>query len=95
MLEIHSAQAAGLLTERTRRELAAAQRRRAPHIQASKPGQLVCPGTTYIGKLKAAGKVSQYTACDAACSFAVAQVSLNFSAAAAARFLTDRVLLAF
>jgi transposase InsO family protein len=95
VLEVHSAQAAGLLTERTRRQLAAAQRRRAPHIQASKPGQLVSLDTFYIGKLKGVGKVWQYTACDAACSFAVAQVSLHFSAAAAARFLTDRVLPVF
>jgi transposase InsO family protein len=95
VLEVHSAQAAGLLTERTRRQLAAAQRRQAPHIQASKPGQLVCLDTFYIGKLKGVGKVWQYTACDAACSFGVAQVSLEFSSAAAARFLTDRVLPAF
>jgi len=92
VLEVHSAQAAGLLTERTRRQLAAAQRRQAPHIQASKPGELVCVDTFYIGKLKGVGKVWQYTACDAACSFAVAQVSLQFSAAAAARFLTSHVL---
>lgn len=95
VLEVHSAQAAGLLTERTRRQLAAAQRRRAPHIQASKPGQLVCLDTFYIGKLKGVGKVWQYTACDAACSFAVAQVSLDFSAEGAAHFLTDHVLPAF
>jgi transposase InsO family protein len=92
VLEAHSAQAAGLLTERTRRQLAAAQRRQAPHVQASRPGELVCLDTFYIGKLKGVGKVWQYTACDAACSFAVAQVSLEFSAAAAARFLTRRVL---
>jgi transposase InsO family protein len=95
VLEAHSAQAAGLLTERTRRQLAAAQRRRAPHIQASKPGELVPLDTFYIGKLKGVGKVWQYTACDAACSFAVAQVSLEFSARAAARFLTHRVLPTF
>jgi transposase InsO family protein len=92
VLEAHSAQAAGLLTERTRRQLAAAQRRQAPHIQASQPGELVCLDTFYIGNLKGVGKVWQYTACDAACSFAVAQVSLEFSARAAARFLTGWVL---
>lgn len=95
VLEAHSAQAAGLLTERTRRQLAAAQRRQGPHVQASRPGELVCLDTFYIGKLKGVGKVWQYTACDAACSFAVAQISLEFSAAAAARFLTRRVLPAF
>jgi transposase InsO family protein len=92
VLEAHSARAAGLLTERTRRQLAAAQRRQAPHIQATQPGELVCLDTFYVGKLKGVGKVWQYTACDAACSFAVAQVSLDFSAHAAARFLTGRVL---
>jgi len=92
VLEAHSARAAGLLTERTRRQLAAAQRRQAPHIQASEPGELVCLDTFYIGKLKGVGKVWQYTACDAACSFAVAQVSLEFSAEAAGRFLARRVV---
>jgi transposase InsO family protein len=92
VLEAHSAQAAGLLTERTRRQLAAAQRRKAPHIEATQPGDLVCIDTFYVGKLKGVGKLWQYTACDAACSFAVAQVSLEFSARAAAHFLTSRVL---
>ena len=92
VLEAHRAQAAGLLTERTRRQLAAAQRRQAPHIEAARPGDLVCLDTFYVGKLKGVGKVWQYTACDAACSFAVAQVSVEFSAQAAARFLTGRVL---
>jgi transposase InsO family protein len=95
VLEVHSAQAAGLLTERTRRQVAAAQRRQAPHVQATTPGELVCLDTFYIGKLKGVGKVWQYTACDAACSFAVAQVSLELSGQAAARFLTGRVLPAF
>jgi hypothetical protein len=45
VLEAQSAQAAGLLTERTRRVLGAAQRRQAPHIQASEPGELVCLDT--------------------------------------------------
>jgi len=92
VLEAHFAQAAGLLTERTRRQLAAGQRRQAPHIQASQPGELVCLDTFDIGKLKGVGKIWQYTACDAASSFAVAQVSLDFSAEAAARVLTGRGL---
>lgn len=92
VLEAHSAQAAGLLTERTRRQLVAAQRRQGPHVKASQPGELVCLDTFYIGKLKGVGKVWQYTACDAACSYGVAQVSLEFSAGATARFLTSRVL---
>ncbi|MDR7479739.1 MAG: integrase core domain-containing protein, partial [Armatimonadota bacterium] len=51
--------------------------------------------TFYIGKLKGVGKVWQYTACDAACSYAMAQVATEFSADAAARFLTTRVLPAY
>ena len=95
VLEAHSAQAAGLLTERTRRHLTTAQRRRSPHVAAHTPGELVCLDTFYIGKLKGVGKVWQYTACDAACSYAIAQVSTEFSAAAAARFLATRVLPAY
>jgi transposase len=92
VLEVHSAQTAGLLTDRTRRALSAARRRRPRHVAAEQPGELVCLDTFYVGKLKGVGKVWQYTACDAACSYAVAQVSTEFSAQAAARFLTARVL---
>ncbi len=95
VLEAHSAQAAGLLTERTRRRLAATRRRRGPHVAAQRPGELVCVDTFYIGKLKGVGKVWQYTACDAACSYAIAQVATEFSAAAAARFLRTRVAPAY
>jgi transposase InsO family protein len=91
VLEAHSAQAAGLLTERIRHQLAA-QQRQAPHIQASQPGELVCQEKFYVGKPKGVGKVWQYSASDAACSFAVAQVSLEFSGRAAASFLTEGVL---
>ncbi|MDR7522957.1 MAG: DDE-type integrase/transposase/recombinase [Armatimonadota bacterium] len=95
MLEVHSAQSAGLLTERTRRALARVQRRRPPHLAAEQPGELVCLDTFYIGKLKGVGKVWQYTACDAACSYAIAEVGTEFSAEAAARFLTTRVVPAY
>jgi len=91
VLEAHSAQAAGLLTERTRRRLTAAQRRRGPHVAAQRPGDLVCLDTFYIGRLKEVGKVWQYTACDAACSYAIVQIATECSAEAAARFLTTRV----
>ncbi|MDR7415881.1 MAG: DDE-type integrase/transposase/recombinase [Armatimonadota bacterium] len=63
----------------------------ARHIAARRPGEVVCVDTFYIGKLKGVGKVWQYTACDAACSYAIAEVSTEFSARAAARFLTSRV----
>ncbi len=40
-------------------------------------------------------RVWQYTACDAACSYAIAEVTTEFSAQAAARFVTRRVLPAY
>jgi len=95
VLEAHSAQTAGLLTERTRRRLTAAQRRRGPHVAAQHPGDLVCLDTFYIGKLKGVGRVWQYTACDAACSYAIAQIATECSAEAAARFLSTRVAPAY
>lgn len=64
-------------------------------MTATVPGELVCLDTFYIGKLKGVGRVWQYTACDAACSYAVAQVITQFSATAAARFLTTCVLPAY
>jgi len=92
VLEAHSAQAAGLLTERTRRQLLAAQRRAGKHIQAEKPGELVCLDAFFIGKLKGVGKVWQLTACDAASSFAVAEITLGLTARATAHFLAKRVM---
>jgi transposase InsO family protein len=91
VLEGHSAQAAGLLTERTRRQLTSARRRCGPPVAAQRPGDLVCLDTFSIGKLKGVGKVWQYTACDAACSYAIAQISTDVSADAAAQFLRTRV----
>ena len=71
ILEHHSARRAGLLTERTRRQL-----RRHPerHVEASRPGELVCLDCFYVGKLKGVGKVWQITACDAATSYGLARV---------------------
>jgi transposase InsO family protein len=89
--EIHSAAAAGLLTERTRAALRAA--RQAPaHVEATRPGELVCLDTFYLGNLKGVGKVWQFTACDAACSYAVAWLSTELSARRARRFLLRYVL---
>ena len=92
VLEAHSAQAAGLLTERTRRQLLAAQRRAGKHVRAEKPGELVCLDAFYIGKLKGVGKVWQLTACDAASSFAMAEITLDFTARATSQFLAKRVV---
>jgi len=93
VLEEHSAEAAGLLTERTRRRLTQA-RRRTPHVQAEEPGDLVCLDTFYIGKLKGVGKIWQITACDAACSYAWATVVVagSVSAGQVVDFLVRRVL---
>jgi transposase InsO family protein len=89
VLEHHSARAAGLLTERTRRALLRARYGTTRHVEATTPGELVCLDTFYIGKLKGVGKVWQITACDAATSYAVAWVLPTFTADAAARFLTQ------
>jgi transposase InsO family protein len=88
LLEHHSAGTCGLLTERTRHQLARA-RHRARHVHAEQPGELVSVDTFYIGKLKGVGKVWQITACDAACSYGVAWLLPAFTAEAAARFLRE------
>lgn len=89
LIEQHSAEQAGLLTERTRRQLERARRRRSPHVEASTPGELVCLDCFYIGKLKGVGKVWQLTACDAATSYGIARVVVlaQPTAASTARFL--------
>ncbi len=88
LLERHSACRAGLLTERTRRELQKA-RSRGRHVQSKHPGDLVCLDTFYIGKLKGVGKVWQITACDTSSSFAVARILPANNADSAASFLKD------
>lgn len=88
VLECHSARDAGLLTERTRRKLERARRRKR-HVAAGKPGELVCLDSFYIGKLKGVGKVWQLTACDAASSYAVARIVPAATAAETARFLRE------
>jgi transposase InsO family protein len=88
VLEVHSAKSAGLLTERTRRNLS---RRKVRHVQAEKPGELVCIDTFYIGNLKGVGKLWQLTACDAASSYAMAKVVAANNAQEAASFLKNVV----
>ncbi len=89
ILEHHSAESTGLLTERTRRRLEKAKGHQPHHVEASVPGELVCLDCFYIGKLKGVGKVWQITACDAASSYAMARVFVlaQPTAQAAARFL--------
>jgi transposase InsO family protein len=89
VLEGHSAKSAGLLTERTRRNLS---RRKVRHVRAEKPGELVCIDTFYIGNLKGVGKMWQPTACDAVSSYAMAKVVSASNATEAATFLRDVVV---
>jgi len=89
VLETHSAENGGLLTERTRRNL---QRRKVRHVRAEKPGELVCIDTFYIGNLKGVGKLWQLTACDAASSYAMAKVIPANNAREAASFLNNVVV---
>ncbi len=94
LLEAHSAQHAGLLTKRTRKQLEKARptaSRR--HVEAKEPGELACLDCFYIGKLKGVGPVWQITACDAASSFALAQVFVGAPRArVAAEFLRERIV---
>ena len=94
ILEQHSARSAGLLTERTRRQIQKARptaSRR--HVEAKEPGELICLDCFYIGKLKGVGRVWQITACDAASSYGLAMVFLGDPrSAVAARFLRERVM---
>src|SRR5215831_1317999 len=87
VLEHHALQTAGLLTERTRQQLWRARPGGTRHVEAREPGELVCLDTFYIGQLKGVGKVWQITACDAACSYAVAWLLPAHTAEAAAHFL--------
>jgi hypothetical protein len=52
----------------------------------------VCLDTFYIGNLRGVGKVWQFTARDAACSYAVAWLTTELSARSARRFLTRYLL---
>ncbi len=96
-LEAHSAERAGLLTQRTRKQLEKVRpmpSRR--HVEARDPGELVCLDCFYIGKLKGVGRVWQITACDAASSFALAQVFVGAPRAkVAAEFLRKRLVPSF
>lgn len=91
VVEHHSARNIGLLTERTREKLRRARFGRTRHVQAEVPGELVCFDSFYVGKLKGVGPVWQLTACDAACSFAFAQIVPWPTPAAAAAFLENLV----
>jgi len=87
-LEAHAA-TDGLLTERTRQRLVR------PHVEAQRPGDLVCLDAFYIGKLKGVGKVWQLTACDAACSYGIATLVPRVTQQAAIQFLRGQLVPAY
>jgi Integrase core domain/Helix-turn-helix domain len=92
VLEHHSARATGLLTQRTRRLLWRLRHGQTRHVEAERPGELLCLDTFYIGKLKGVGPVWQVTACDVASSYGVARILPELSAAAVASFLRTVVV---
>jgi len=65
----------------------ARQKAKKRHIQAEKPGELVCLDLFYVGCLKGVGRIYQMTACDAATSFAWAKLYTDKSAETACDFL--------
>lgn len=88
-LEGEALVARGLVTERTARRVV----QEARHLEAERPGDLVCLDSFYIGRLKGVGKLWQLTACDAATSYGIAQVVCGTPRPAlAAAFLAERVL---
>jgi Helix-turn-helix domain/Integrase core domain len=87
VLEQHSAETRGLLTERTGR-----RRRESRHVEAAQPGDLLSLDTFYVGKLKGVGKVWQITGCDVASSFGWARLLVGeVTAAAVLGFLQEVV----
>lgn len=84
VLEQYSAGTTGLLTERTAKP--------ARHVAATRPGDLLCLDTFYVGKLKGVGKVWQITGCDAASSVGWARlIAGEVTAAAVLGFLREVV----
>lgn len=76
----------GLVTERTARRVH-------PHVEARQPGDVVSLDCFYVGHLKGVGRVWQLTACDAACSYGIAQTVVGApKPALTTRFLLERVL---
>jgi len=70
----------------------ARQKAKHRHIQADNPGDLVCLDLFYVGCLKGIGRIYQMTACDAATSFAWAQLYTDKSAYAAREFLAHLLI---
>ena len=88
-LEARALTDSGVVTERTRR------RPVRPHVAAVEPGDLVCLDAFDVGKLKGVGKVWQLTACDAACSYAIATLVPRVTQGTATGFLRTHVVAAY
>lgn len=82
-VECHASQTAGLLTERTRRDLP-----RSRHVAGDELWELMSLDTFLIGKLKGVGQMRQITPCDAASSYAWVRVIPVCNVKEEALFLT-------
>ncbi len=93
-LEAHSAERAGLLTQRTRKQLEKARPIPSPrHVEAKTPGELVCLDCFYIGKLKGVDPSGRSPPATPLSSFALAQVFVGAPRARViAEFLRQRVV---
>jgi transposase InsO family protein len=85
VVEAHSAEVQGLVTERVAR-----RRRPVRHVEAEVPGELLSLDTFYVGQLKGVGKVWQITGCDAASSYTWAQLVVGEVTAQAVATFLDR-----
>lgn len=65
------------------------QRSKHRHIHADNPGDLVGIDLFYVGCLKGVGRIYQFTACDAASSYAWAKLYTDKSAESAVDFITS------
>jgi transposase InsO family protein len=70
--ELRGLEEGGPITERALRELRAREARRDFRLGSDTVGEEVFLDLLYVGKLKGVGPVWQLTACDGACSFALA-----------------------
>ncbi len=62
------------------------------HIEAPRPGFLLCQDTYFVGTIKGVGRIYQQTVVDAHCSLAFAKLYLSKVPMTAVDVLNDRVL---
>ena len=85
VLEGYALAQGGLLTSSCKRRLER-------HIEASRPGELLCLDSFYVGNLKGVGRIWQLTAIDAATSVGWATLAVGELPQAVVRLLEQRVL---